>query len=510
MGLEERGKHMHLIKNVLTKDMCNAAADKMNRLAWQNKAFSYGYGPRDVQITKSGTVSFMNIFQNLHFRLTKHMEELYGKRLWPTTNFHRIYAHGSTLKKHIDAPHCEYSMSINFRNDPEYKKQDGVLTETKNSWGFRMASKLEGGISTEMVSNDIYEVTGKKYPTIYEHFMEQGDGVTYLGMDYEHERLELEFHRCYQGFFHWVNRDGAFNHMGTHNYKEQMEEMNPDSVQDEKKNAKRDPDRFDHFNTEQIIDKFWSGKNRVMHGPNNRDPEKEGKKKPASLVVGGLKLPPETLARTRQLGGFGYDSADLVAGQSWPMREVTLRHTPNDSVVKGGYSGSLVDSADAFRPAAWVSSDSGTSFKMLDVLAMINEEPGAGKFDPVTQDMLKLGLKRIRQRRIPEHWPPYEEWPNVVKDAREVGWVPRFDYDSTRGWSVLESLAQDSNGTDVSRVFVRNLGIRNARHKHLIGLSTQAVTMGDSDYPHLKKAIEEGYAYVDELNKTTLDSDQLI
>lgn len=108
--------------------------------------------------------------ETLLMKKLKFMEKETSLKLFPTYSFTRFYTYNSELKKHVDRPSCEISVSIMWDSD------------------------------------------GTKWPLYIDGSpveMERGDGVIYSGCDYAHwrEPFEGDFH--VQTFLHYVNANGV-------------------------------------------------------------------------------------------------------------------------------------------------------------------------------------------------------------------------------------------------------------------------------------------------------------
>ena len=97
------------------------------------------------------------------------IEEITGKKLFPTYSYGRIYWNGSEMKKHVDRPSCEYSVTLSISID-------------KDPWPI-------------WIDND-------------EIFLQPGDMVVYKGMEVEHWREPYKGNEQIQLFFHYVDADG--------------------------------------------------------------------------------------------------------------------------------------------------------------------------------------------------------------------------------------------------------------------------------------------------------------
>lgn len=100
------------------------------------------------------------------------MEELTGKKLWPTYSYFRMYVHGSELKLHSDRFSCEYSVTAHWGSDGE-------------PWPIT--------------------VKGKTFD------LKPGEAVIYKGIEWEHFREGPYTGDAYsQVFMHYVDKDGLY------------------------------------------------------------------------------------------------------------------------------------------------------------------------------------------------------------------------------------------------------------------------------------------------------------
>ena len=100
----------------------------------------------------------------------KHMEEITGKKLFPTYTLWRMYTQYSELPPHKDRPSCEISVTVNLGSD------------------------------------------GTKWPIFVEGTpceLEAGDAVIYLGCELKHWREEFKGDWCSQVFIHYVDKEGS-------------------------------------------------------------------------------------------------------------------------------------------------------------------------------------------------------------------------------------------------------------------------------------------------------------
>ena len=142
----------------------------------------------DTQITNNTTEAYAKSLVQIHYSLTDEVSKVFKKTLIPTKDYSRIYTKDAKLHKHIDADHCEYSLTINIRNVPESGRWPFYVTDHKGAT--------------------------KKF------IMGPGDAVAYYGPFWPHWRTALPYNKCYQTFMHFVDINGTNAHLGNKNYKD--------------------------------------------------------------------------------------------------------------------------------------------------------------------------------------------------------------------------------------------------------------------------------------------------
>uniref|UniRef100_A0A6C0JWC4 Prolyl 4-hydroxylase alpha subunit Fe(2+) 2OG dioxygenase domain-containing protein n=1 Tax=viral metagenome TaxID=1070528 RepID=A0A6C0JWC4_9ZZZZ len=130
---------------------------------------------QDSQVQGSYAKYAVPVTESLLEHLKPTIEEHTGLKLHPTYSYVRVYELGHSLKKHLDRPSCEISVSITLK----YEKS-------------RFPLQIEG-------------------KTID---LEQGDGFIYRGCELEHWRDEYEGEEGsfqVQVFLHYVDANGPFS-----------------------------------------------------------------------------------------------------------------------------------------------------------------------------------------------------------------------------------------------------------------------------------------------------------
>jgi len=132
----------------------------------------------DFQVPDTPMVLGDRMMEALLGYLQPRMEEITGKRLYPTYSCLRVYKHGDTLPRHIDRPACEFSVTLCLGYDADY------------NWPIKVGDKDN--------------------PSALE--IKPGDGVVYKGCDLPHWREAFEGVTHSQVFLHYVDADGPNAH----------------------------------------------------------------------------------------------------------------------------------------------------------------------------------------------------------------------------------------------------------------------------------------------------------
>jgi hypothetical protein len=175
--IEETGERLlsdgyAVVRGVLSADLCSFATDLMHLSAEVGKMQEH----KDPENT--GVLAFEEyapLFgETLLRRSVPLVEGVTHFGVWPSYSFWRIYRKGSRLKRHIDRPSCEVSMSVHLGGD--------------RPWPLWVRGRSGQEIALELLP---------------------GDGVFYKGCDVPHWRETFEGHEYFQVFLHYVKREGT-------------------------------------------------------------------------------------------------------------------------------------------------------------------------------------------------------------------------------------------------------------------------------------------------------------
>jgi hypothetical protein len=160
-----------IIKNLISKDIRNQMIDLMDFL----KDHSMHMDDYD-DIIGIKVPAYYGIFNSIQLNVLPKIEEVFNVELVPTYNYSRIYYNDSILKKHIDRPACEYSITIN-------------LYQEKGIWPIWMKD-----------NNGYKELN-----------LEPGDAGYYKGCEVLHWREKNTKGIGYQSFMHYVDKNGKYS-----------------------------------------------------------------------------------------------------------------------------------------------------------------------------------------------------------------------------------------------------------------------------------------------------------
>ena len=130
----------------------------------------------DSQVTNSFAYYSALCFEALSLQLQPLMEQITGKKLYPTYTYARIYYNGATMAIHKDRPSCQFSSTVNISIDEDPWE---IWFETLN--GEHKAVKL--------------------WP---------GDLIVYKGDTLNHWRDAYQGQRQTQAFLNYVDKNGNY------------------------------------------------------------------------------------------------------------------------------------------------------------------------------------------------------------------------------------------------------------------------------------------------------------
>jgi len=126
------------------------------------------------------------------------VEQLTGKKLFPTYAYFRVYGEGDELRPHIDRPSCEISFTIclgyNVKNVADSRYQWPIFVDNSKDYrhfgdeALRLAQPGEG------------------VPA----YLNPGDCVIYRGCEVRHWREPFQGNHQAQAFIHYVDQDGPY------------------------------------------------------------------------------------------------------------------------------------------------------------------------------------------------------------------------------------------------------------------------------------------------------------
>ena len=154
-----------LVKNFLSKDEINLFK---NYCIIQHRNNYHNFD--DLQSDNRDTKYYADpLAESLMLNKLSLMQKETNLELLPTYSYWRLYTKFADLKKHTDRPSCEISVTVNIDSD---------------------------GTDWPIIIN------GKSFDC------KPGDGVIYLGCEYEHWREEFVGDYYIQTFLHYVDKNG--------------------------------------------------------------------------------------------------------------------------------------------------------------------------------------------------------------------------------------------------------------------------------------------------------------
>lgn len=161
-------KDFLVVKKFITPEQCIQLQEKIDLFLYN------GWSLKDDQCINSP--SFYGIFNEESLAFLPYIEELVGKKLYPTYSYARLYRQNELLLPHTDREACEYSFTLSIKND-------------KDPWPFYLETD-----------------TG-----VEEVLLDEGDMLVYRGVKKLHWRMRFENQFQYQGFFHYVDQHGPYS-----------------------------------------------------------------------------------------------------------------------------------------------------------------------------------------------------------------------------------------------------------------------------------------------------------
>lgn len=120
------------------------------------------------------------IYRDLHYKIKGLLEKVFDLDLYPTYYYDRFYSSGQELKKHVDRPSCEISVSL------------FISSNTEEPWPLYFDTPIQGEIGVITIPGDICVYKGCE--VVHWRTPLQGDDNTY------HHQL----------FLHYVNANGNY------------------------------------------------------------------------------------------------------------------------------------------------------------------------------------------------------------------------------------------------------------------------------------------------------------
>lgn len=184
----ETNRYLHL-NNFLSKKTCDELTEYL-------RVESSKTGFYDMQCSKSKSLRDNPVFDKLLAELLPDVEEVVGKKLFPTYAFARWYVPGEELLAHQDRESCEISVTLTLGYDG-------------NVWPIYMGHDCVDKVPDKIVKHE----NGKFVPVqkVSKISMQVGDAVVYHGCELIHWREKYEEGNWQaQVFLHYVDANGPY------------------------------------------------------------------------------------------------------------------------------------------------------------------------------------------------------------------------------------------------------------------------------------------------------------
>ena len=113
------------------------------------------------------------------------VEKAVGEKLIPTYSYSRMYYKGSELKRHVDRPPCEISVSLSIFGTDNWKL-----------WFHKLIKERVEIVDTNVQPTSIT--------------IKAGDGAMYEGCQYQHWRDPYDGEKGMQIFIHYIRANGRY------------------------------------------------------------------------------------------------------------------------------------------------------------------------------------------------------------------------------------------------------------------------------------------------------------
>ena len=188
----DRDKYLYL-KGLVDKKSCDELTAHLIELADLNLLYS------DNQCPDSGAIFGDSKFDHALEQLLPYVEQVVGKKLYPTYSYARLYNKSEGLHAHTDRPSCEISLTLTlgYFGNP-WPFWVGELSDDDTQRAVVMIKK-DGNGKIVYVKNEV------------SINMDVGDAVLYKGTDLLHWRYPYaEGRNQAQVFLHYVDANGPY------------------------------------------------------------------------------------------------------------------------------------------------------------------------------------------------------------------------------------------------------------------------------------------------------------
>ncbi len=152
----------------------------------------------DKQVPGAPSVYGDTLMETIMELALPQVEQLTGKKLYPTYAYFRVYRNGDVLRPHIDRPSCEISFTISLGYDVSN------VADPNYCWPIFLDNSKDyrnyGNEALRLASS------GEGKPVN----LNPGDCVIYRGCEVRHWRDAFQGNYQAQAFIHYVDQDGPY------------------------------------------------------------------------------------------------------------------------------------------------------------------------------------------------------------------------------------------------------------------------------------------------------------
>ena len=162
------------------------------------KAQNGQLGYSDKQVPGAPSLYADPLMESIMELVMPYVEQLTGRKLFPTYSYFRVYKQGDVLRPHVDRPSCEISFSICLGYDVSNVSDPGY------QWPIRVDNSRDYRHFDKEARKEA--LPGEGTPLL----QDPGDCVIYRGCEVRHWREAFAGNYQAQAFIHYVDQNGPY------------------------------------------------------------------------------------------------------------------------------------------------------------------------------------------------------------------------------------------------------------------------------------------------------------